>query len=101
MGPRSASSTERASATSTDADSNARTTYAQNAQPSLSPGSSDTHALVASAPLAEDDASQSATRVDLPNPGGAETTVSLDRAPRSRSSDRRGRATRPGRGRGT
>src|SRR5437016_2776323 len=78
---------------------NAVTTYVQNDAGSLSEPSSETHATERSSP--DDSPSQSARRVVLPNPAGADTSVSLDSAPRRSSSSSRGRVTRPRRTFGT
>ena len=45
-------------------------------------------------------ASHSASNLDLPNPAGAETSISFVAAPRSSCAFSRGRGTRPGRGPG-
>ena len=68
-------------------------TYVQNDAGSLSPWSSESHA--ADRRPAGAAASHSASSVVLPKPAGAETSVSLDSAPRPRRSLRRGRGTTP------
>jgi hypothetical protein len=73
--------------------------YIQKAVRSLSLWSSESHAVKCSGCGA--DASQAATRVVLPNPAGAETSVSRASIPRLRRSLSRGRATVAARLRGT
>ena len=68
-------------------------TCVQNATGSLSPGSSESHAVTD--PSAGAAPSHSARSVDLPNPAGADTSVSFDRVPRCTRSVRCGRDTRP------
>jgi len=75
------------------------TTYIQNNAGSLSRWSSETHA--AARPLDARPASQSASSVVLPNPAGADTSISSDSAPRLRRSLSLARATRSRRRLGT
>src|ERR1017187_6716555 len=75
------------------------TTHVQNDAGSLSEESSESHATERSSPGAS--ASHSARSVVLPNPAGADTSVSLDSAPRRRRTRSLGRVTRPRRSFGT
>ena len=72
---------------------------AQKEPDSLSVGSRDTHAVTCSS--GSDAASHSASTVVLPNPGGAETSVSFARNPRCSRVMSRARGTEDSRGRGT
>src|SRR5258707_10441456 len=72
---------------------NAAITCIQNVTGWLSPGSSDSHAVTD--PSAGATPSHSARSVDLPNPAGAETSVSFDWVPRRTRSVRCGLDTRP------
>src|ERR1700737_174052 len=77
----------------------AATRYVQNNAGSLSRWSSESHAT--DRPSAGAAASHCASSVVLPNPAGADTSVSADSAPRLRRSLSLGRATRPRRDLGT
>ena len=77
----------------------AATRYVQNNAGSLSRWSSESHAT--DRPSAGAAASHSASSVVLPNPAGADTSVSADSAPRLRRSLSLGRATEPRRHLGT
>src|SRR6266487_1785849 len=82
-----------------DAVFSALTRYVQNNAGSLSRWSSESHAT--DRPSAGAAASHCASSVVLPNPAGADTSVSADSAPRLRRSLSLGRATRPRRHLGT
>jgi len=75
------------------------TTYVQKDDGSLSEGSSESHATERSSPSVSP--SHSARSVVLPNPAGADTSVSLDSSPRRKRSVSLGRVTRPRRSFGT
>ena len=77
---------------------NAVATLNQKALGSLSAGSSDTQTGIRPS---EAEASQAASSVVLPNPGGAEMSVTLACVARRNRSESRSRRTRDSRGRGT